>query len=159
MGIFTVVSEIPFNLAFRDKLWDNSYQNVFFTLWIGLLALYFIQKIEERREWGQITQTIGTIGITLTAMQLAEMLRTDYAAYGVFSIVILYLLRRNRIAQAIGGAISFVWEMPAPLGFLPVLLYNGKRGMKMKYFFYIFYPTHLLILYAISKYMGLSLPY
>lgn len=159
VGLFTVISEVPFDLAFRDSLWDISYQNVFFTLWIGLLALYFIKRIEERKEWGQVIKTIGTIGITLTAMQLAEMLRTDYAGYGVFSIVILYLLRGNRILQAIGGAASFLWEIPAPLGFVPVLLYNGKRGLRMKYFFYIFYPAHLLILYAISKYMGLSLPY
>lgn len=35
---------------------------------------------------------------------------------------------------------------------LPILLlYSGKRGKtKMKYFFYVFYPTHVLILYFIS---------
>lgn len=32
-----------------------------------------------------------------------------------------------------------------------LLLYSGKRGKyKMKYFFYIFYPAHLVIIYGIS---------
>ena len=33
---------------------------------------------------------------------------------------------------------------------IPVLLYNGKRGaLSLKYFFYISYPAHMLLLYAI----------
>ncbi len=32
-----------------------------------------------------------------------------------------------------------------------IALYNGKRGKyKMKYFFYIFYPTHLVAIYAVA---------
>ncbi len=35
-----------------------------------------------------------------------------------------------------------------------LLLYNGKRGKyKMKYFFYIFYPAHLVILYGIVYFL------
>lgn len=31
-----------------------------------------------------------------------------------------------------------------------MLLYNGKRGRGIKNFFYIFYPAHVYILYALS---------
>ena len=31
-------------------------------------------------------------------------------------------------------------------GLVPIYLYNGKRGVHLKYFFYVYYPFHLLIL-------------
>lgn len=33
---------------------------------------------------------------------------------------------------------------------IPIYLYNGKEGKKEKWFFYIFYPLHIVILYVIS---------
>lgn len=32
--------------------------------------------------------------------------------------------------------------------------YNGKRGHSMKWFFYAYYPAHLLVIWAISKLIG-----
>ena len=37
------------------------------------------------------------------------------------------------------------------IALIPLLLYNGQRGkLKLKYFFYIFYPAHLGLFYLIS---------
>ena len=38
----------------------------------------------------------------------------------------------------------------AVVSLLLINLYNGKRGLKLKYFFYIFYPAHLALLYGVS---------
>lgn len=36
---------------------------------------------------------------------------------------------------------------------IPILMYNGKPGRKSKYFFYIFYPAHIYLLYMISYFI------
>ena len=83
-------------------------------------------------------------------MQLSILLNTDYNFKGVFLIAILYLMRQSTTVQCIGGACSVAWELPAPAAFLPIWLYNGTRVFKMKYFFYLFYPVHLLLLYLLN---------
>ena len=153
MGAFVLISEIPFDLAFRSSLVDLQYQNVFFTLCIGLFAMYLFDRLNTRLSRNGIFCFSLQILIGLGAMLLAEVLHTEYGAYGVLSILILYTFRSQRVLQAAAGALSFAWELPAPLGFLPVLLYNGKRGFGMKYFFYAFYPLHLLVLHIVAESM------
>lgn len=91
--------------------------------------------------------------ILAAGMYLAYRINTDYNFKGVFLIAILYLLHNDRTLQCFGGAAGVAWEMPAPVAFLPVYLYNGTRGLRMKYFFYFFYPVHLLLLHMAAQYL------
>ena len=53
-----------------------------------------------------------------------------------------------------GGSMFFQnyqWMMIGALPFM--LVYNSKRGKKMKYFFYIFYPVHIIILFYLGRMM------
>lgn len=46
---------------------------------------------------------------------------------------------------------DYQWLMIAAVPF--ILLYNGKKGKGLKYFFYIFYPSHIIILYLIGVFL------
>ena len=51
LGLFAVVSEIPFDLAMHDTLWYPGAQNIFFTLTAGLFALSLIHISEPTRPY------------------------------------------------------------------------------------------------------------
>ena len=148
--LFAIISEIPFNLAFRGRLLDLSYQNIFFTLFIGLLTIW-IMDIIEKKNISYIWKVLGEGLVFLAAIMIAEVSHCDYGGRGIIAIGLLYLFRKNRIHQIIAGAIAFLWELTAPIAFLFVGFYNGQRGIKLKYIFYAFYPLHLLLPYLLSR--------
>ena len=154
--LFAAVSEVPFDLLFNNSWLEFGYQNVFFKLFLGLAAMMGIQWVEERQELGRILKTAGLFLVIVACMAAAKLLKTDYAAVGVLSIVILYLFRFKKLYQIMAGCIAFFWELTAPLAFVAVALYNGRKGWNMKYFFYLFYPVHLLLIYLLCVILGIS---
>lgn len=155
MALFALLSEIPFDLVFAGEAFYWEYQNVMITLLIGMLTMYGCKVIEEKL-LNRAGGFVAWAACFALGAVVAELLKTDYGAKGIIAIMVLYFLRNFKLYQMIGGALSFIWEMPAPLSFLFIGLYNGKRGMKMKYFFYLFYPLHLFLLYLICLAMGLG---
>ena len=154
LGAFALISEIPFDLALNGKLLEFSYQNVFFTLFLGLLAIYLISMAEKALAGRPILQSFLSGVIALVISLMAVILRTDYDYRGVLLIVAFYIFRRSKILMSL--ALLFVVgylfgdiETFAALAIIPIAFYNGEKGKSMKYFFYIFYPAHLLLLAAI----------
>ena len=159
--IFAFLSEIPFDLAFDGVpfKWDG--QNVFFTLFLGFVAMMVIKEIssvylqgmgESVQRWLEL-MIGGATGLIIGG--IAQYMHTDYGLKGVACIVLLYLFRRNRMSQICVGIVSFMWERIAPLAFLPIALYNGEKGRQIKYFFYLFYPMHLLLLFMVCYLIGI----
>lgn len=144
--IFAFVSEIPFDLAFSNTPFDFSEQNIFFTLFLSLIAMYALRKL-RRRPW------IAFLIVALCAAG-AWLLHSDYGCYGVLIACVMELLREKKtrayfFACLTATAFSFC-ECTALLALPAVHAYNGQRGRKLKYFFYIFYPAHLLLLFAVK---------
>lgn len=154
--LFAVISEIPFDLLFNGKILETGYQNVFFTLWIGLLVMIGIQWAQEHLGSSPLLKVPAAVAVTAAGMVAAKFMKTDYAAIGVLCIVVIYLFRNKKVWQIVAGCIVFAWEFTAPLAFVPIGFYNGKRGWKLKYFFYLVYPVHLLILYLICQALGIA---
>ena len=149
IGIFALLSEIPFDRAFHDTWLEfRRGQNIFFTLGIGLLTLYFISKTKNR---------FLILLISVAGMLTANFLNTDYGYFGILVILCFYLQRENRVLVAtfniVLNGVAGAPQEYASISSIPILLYNGKRGKySLKYFFYIFYPLHLVILWLIHEY-------
>lgn len=161
LGLFALISEIPFDLCFNGKVLEFGYQNVFFTLFLGLLTMIAFDQI-AKREWAADKNLNIAIKVICSAAALAvgagvaHILKTDYAATGVICIMVLYVFRKKKPLQIAAGCVAFLWEVTAPLAFIPVGFYNGERGLKMKYFFYAFYPVHLFLIWLVSMMLGVG---
>lgn len=137
---FALLSELPFDLAFYGGI-EWGHQNVYFTLALGLLALWAIQS---RGMEGWL--------LALTAALTAELLGCDYGMYGVLLILLLDRFHRARSEQLAGAALlnlAFFGLQTQTLSLiaLPLLwLYNGKRGRDDRRLFYLYYPAHLCVL-------------
>lgn len=145
LGLFALISEVPFDLAFHHPMWTLEKQNVFFTLFIGLGMVWLLDKERE---------LVTRAGIVILAMWAAEILHTDYGFRGILLIAVFQITREKKAVQYIGGAAwNFLWtsriQHAGALAMIPIALYNGQKGRSMKYFFYLFYPVHLLILYLL----------
>ena len=169
LGLFALASEVPFDLAFRGALWDGSYQNVFFTLLLGLLALWGWEALARRLpRWARWPAALPPLLLCAAA---AEWLATDYGAFGVTLILVLGVSRdaerstggqELRLPSALSGALVILiycflennWiEIVAALGLELTLLYNGQRGRGSRWGFYLFYPAHLLVLVGLRALM------
>lgn len=148
--LFAFVSEIPFDLAFSGVVWDASGQNVFFTLFFSLLAMYAIRNLRH-------CPGLAVLAVTLCG-GACWLLQSDYSCRGVIIACTMELLHEQKTqAYGVGCLVAIVLnpcECTALLALPAVRAYNGKRGWKLKYAFYLFYPAHLLLLYGIRRWIG-----
>lgn len=145
MFLFALVSEFPFDFALKAGVPYWQKQNVYFTLLISLICIWLMDNLRGI-PWIQLF-------VVYASMTLANALMTDYNFKGVFLIVMLYLFHDHRLYQSVAGGAAIAWENYAPLSFILCFFYNGRRGLKLRYFFYFFYPVHLIVLGIIRHYI------
>lgn len=149
LGIFALISEIPYDLAFRGVALEFEKQNVFFTLFIGVALMY---ALEQCTEW-----PVKIVEVLL-AMWFTVLLCTDYSFKGILLISIYYFFRKYKwLKLGLGAVWSLLWGEIQRYSILASFLlaaYNGEKGYSFKYFFYVFYPLHLFVLFVISCLTG-----
>lgn len=144
--LFALISEIPWNFMFSDT-WTYVKQNVFFTLFLGYLGICAFEYF-RKTPWMQL--------LSLLALLLAAVkLNADYGWKGYIFVLLIYLLRNEKAAQAVVGSCWLSYEWKACFAFLSINMYNGERGFirgkASKYLFYAFYPVHIAVLVIIRR--------
>lgn len=159
-------------------IFDNSlYMCILVTFSISILLIYLMQHCKKLLFDEKSTNSAKAISIMLFLLAtvcvyiLNELLTIDYGFIGCLTPVFasffdfsginvpekLRRLDKNYIRvislgvallllSIDGGGIQYF----SLFALIPLLLYSGERGRyKMKYFFYLFYPLHLVLLEAI----------
>ncbi len=172
--LFAVLAEAPFQLAFRGSLSFGHLPitNVLFTLLIGSLCCFILDFFRKRpKAWAAILP-IGALVL------LAEICRTDYGGLGVLFVLLPYLFQKKRWKLvALAALATWLYGLPAVASMLSggayfasvlnwlcalsavgiLALYNGQEGRHSKvskYFFYAYYPFHLLLFYSLTQWIG-----
>lgn len=173
--LFALLSEIPFDLALSGTAFDWSGQNVYWTLFLGVLVLTLWDYLSH---YGKVLMVAGRLAVLSAGCVTAFLCSTDYRFMGVLLIFTMYWTREKDKGvrfMAAGLVMLFgTWgsnliryadiypadylfqfsmrEMYGLLAFLLIFLYNGEKGRQLpKFFYYGFYPVHLLILFGIAR--------
>ena len=160
MGVFALVSEIPFDLAFEGRV-GLGHQNIMLSFFLAILALMLFDRIRgEGKEHAAGKTLLGILCVCAVAV-LALVLRADYTLFAVLAVFLFYVLRNRHPLLRCGVGVGFLaltrtvgYYRATGLSLIPLLLYNGKRGRGLKWLFYAFYPGHLLLLYLLKTVLG-----
>lgn len=157
MAVFALITEPVFDYAFYGRL-TFYHQNVMVTFLLALIGLYIRDRIEQIQ--CSITmdfmKKIAGYAVIITTALAAEYLNTDYGCFGVMMVYVYQVLHDRFPAKHFLSSVLQIFgsigiQKYSVISTIPLMLYNGKRGIGMKYLFYAFYPAHLAVLYIISR--------
>lgn len=164
--IFACVSQIPFML-FTSIFTEEIRINIIFVLLLGLLFMTVYDKYNK---------ILGFVFGVILAV-LANLLRFDYGWYGIAIIMIFHIFKKHKFLMSLSFILATFIKYIVPivdleiftilnvfttinlysllclftyLALIFISLYNNKKGPDSKYFLYVFYPAHLIILYLLG---------
>ncbi len=150
--------------------------NIFADLFLAVLTMYGIFTFKQGKKllglgiilYPIIASIVALLFVqagngALTQIFLAIFPSVLLAEYNflLYLAALMYLFRHNRNLQVLCIVIFSIiyllmgqtqWIMIFSI--IPIYLYNGQKGRSMKYFFYIFYPAHIWVLYIIAAIMS-----
>ena len=164
LALFAILSEVPYMIFSKGPYFfvhilaspmNNLFCNVFYELMLIFLAVWSVQAaIEKNRLF---------FAVTALCAGLAVLMGTMYGWYGVVMGICFYLFRDKRpiaiLCLAVLTALyclehGSLFQIYAIFAAVPIYFYNGERGRRLpKYFAYIYYPAHPLVIYAVFNLM------
>ncbi|MCX6649976.1 MAG: TraX family protein [Candidatus Bathyarchaeota archaeon] len=150
---FAFLSQVPYSLANGIEPWVKL--NIFFTLILGLIMVYLIER--------------SSVAFVIPLI-VSVVVPVDYGVYGTATVLLLYLIRKDwKMGSTIFVLINLVlalsgaWYQPFALLALPLILLHDRGRLTFgraegqlkhprfrKYFFYAYYPLHLMVLWGLK---------
>ena len=147
-----VCSELFFDYALSGHI-DFSHQNVMFTLFIGVTAVFCSKILVKPNNHKHLRLLIAYIIIPAAAAFSAWLIRSDYGAYGIVALYAMYLTDRFTFGEFtyLTGTVVLCFMSPieaVALIAVPLLShYEGAHGRKIPAaLWYGLYPGHLAVI-------------
>ncbi len=175
LGIFALISWIPFIymefgvlspvIADEDgSLYFYPFQGVIYTFFLTVAAL---RTVHSEKLPTPLKVFLVLVLCVLTMIGdwfffpivwalLFDRFRGDFKKQAI-SFVIASVILVTGLLFAMGMRVGDMFQYTVILAVIPLYFYNGERGKILgkgdKWFFYVFYPLHMLVLGAISHFI------
>ncbi len=161
---FAFITFLILNVMFKQPM------NIFLSMSMGVLMMNILEFIKDNKKslWK------FCLGIISLIIVIKLSLHTEASYIGVGMILIFYFCRGKKLLMSILYVAFCIFEITLVIGtkyfleellfinyqwmmcfaIIPILFYNGKPGHKskfFKYFFYVAYPLHIIILLIIGN--------
>ena len=168
LAIFAVISQIPYAFLFE---WYKL--NILFTFLYSILFIVLIELFKKQTKLPELLKNlilIISIIILFGLLLIADVFGLlNYGLIGVLLILNFYFIK-NKIRILTGAFVIILFAVRsilfdgivfrsflslfALLSIILMLFYNGEKGkLNLKYFFYIFYPSHLMLIWIITLFI------
>lgn len=172
--VFAIISEIPFNLAMGSRVIYPIHQNVLWSFLISIGLIYWNEKVKEKHFMQRIAVGVASVCVGYIVGLITFV---DFYHAGILTVLVFYFFKDKKRWCYLGQILclwyinfemlgGFSYEVSilgethfiarqgiAVLALIPIWLYKGRQGYHsraLQYFYYAFYPLHLLILGVIK---------
>ena len=164
--VLALFSEVIYDYVFYGSFVYRGANNIFFTLALGLLTLFLLDKskslikiyFKDKVDLFIILPITYLLIIVIMGL-MGEFFNFSYGMLGILVISFFYLFKDNFPLVVISVSLSTLILGEGVQYFLLfslilIYFYNKKLGKKCKLFFYLYYPLHILVLGFIKMLMG-----
>ena len=155
--VFALISQIPHSLVIGGNL-----MNILFTFLIAILIIVLNEKMNIKP-----LAIFLSVVICFISLFLGVVFVVDYGVFGILLVLVFYYINNKYVKATVAAIIlismtifnnlvygvnlfNFICLLSV-FSIVLLLFYNGKKGkLNLKWFFYVFYPVHLMIIYFIQ---------
>ena len=165
--VLALISEVIYDYVFYGSFIYLGANNIFFTLALGLLTLFLLDKskilikrfFKDKADLFIILPITYLLIIVIMGL-IGEFLCFSYGMLGIFVISFFCLFKNNFPLVVISVSLSTLIlgegiQYISLFSLILIYFYNKKLGKNCKLLFYLYYPLHILVLGLVKLLLGI----